>query len=172
MFSSVQSLSHVWLFATPWTASQQGLLFFTNTWSLGKLMSIELVTPSNHLILCHPLLLLPSIFRSNRVFSNESVLHISWPKYWRFNFSISPSSEYSRLISFRMTHLLSLLSKRSSTVFSNTTAQKHQFFGAHLSLWSNSHVHWVEDDIQSCHPLWPTYPPALNLSKHLGLWWV
>ena len=78
MFSSVQSLSHVWLFATPWTASQQGLLFFTNTWSLGKLMSIELVTPSNHLILCHPLLLLPSSFPSNRVISNKSVLHISW----------------------------------------------------------------------------------------------
>ena len=113
MFSSVQSLSHVWLFATQWTASRQGLLFFTNTWSLGKLMSIELVTPSNHLILCHPLLLLPSSFPSNRVFSNESILHISWPKYWRFNFSIGPSNEYSGLISFRMDWLYLLAVQRT-----------------------------------------------------------
>ena len=107
--------------ATPWTAARQGSLFFTNSWSLGKLMSIELVIPSNHLILCHPLLLLPSSFPSNRVFSNESVLHISWPKYWRFNFSISPSSEYSGLISFRMTGWISLQSKRLSRVLPNTT---------------------------------------------------
>ena len=99
---------------------------------------------SNHLVLCHPLLHLSLIFASIRVISNESTVHIRCPTYWSFNFSISPSSEYSRLISFRMTHLLSLLSKRSSTVFSNTTVQKHQFFGAHLSLWSNSHVHtWL-----------------------------
>ena len=100
--SSVLSLSHVLLFATPWTAAHQASLSITNCWSLLKLMSIESMMPSNHLILCHPLLLLPSIFPSIRVFSNESVLHIRWPKYWSFSFSISPSNEYSGLISFRM----------------------------------------------------------------------
>ena len=100
--SSVQSLSRVQLFATPWTAACQASLSITNSWSLLKLMSIELVMPSNHLILCHPLLLLPSIFASISVFSKESVLRIRWPKYWSFSFSISPSNEYSRLISFRM----------------------------------------------------------------------
>ena len=101
-FRSVQSLSHVWLFATPWTAARQASLSITNSQSLLRLKSIELVMPSNHLIFCHPLLLLPSIFPSIRVFSNESVLRIRWPKYWSFSFSISPSSEYSGLISFRM----------------------------------------------------------------------
>ena len=100
--TSVQLLSHVWLFATPWTEAFQASLSITNSWSLLKLTSTESVMPSNHLILCHPLLLLPSIFPSIRVFSNESVLHISWPKYWSFGFSISPSNEYSGLISFRM----------------------------------------------------------------------
>ena len=100
--SSVQSLSQVWLFATPWTAARQASLSITNPWSLLKLMSIESVMPSNHLILCCPLLLLPSIFPSIRVFSNESVLHIRWPKYWSFSFNISPSNEYSGLISFRV----------------------------------------------------------------------
>ena len=99
-FNSVQSFSHVQLFATPWTAELQASLSITNSWSLLKLMSIELVTPSNHL--CHPLNLLPSMFPSIRVFSNESVLHITWPKYWNFRFNISPSNEYSGLISFRM----------------------------------------------------------------------
>ena len=101
-FSSVQSLSHVRLFATPWTAACQASLSITNSWSLLKLMSIELAMPSNHLILCRPLLLLPSIFPNIRVFSNESVLRIRWPKFWSFSFSISPSNEYSGLISFRM----------------------------------------------------------------------
>ena len=101
-FSSVQSLSHVHLFATPWTAARQAFLSFTNSRSLLKLMSMESVMASNHLILCCPLLLLPSIFPNIRVFSNESVLHIRWPKYWSFSFSISPSNEYSGLISFRM----------------------------------------------------------------------
>ena len=101
MFISVQSLSHVWLFATPWTAARQASLSFTNYQSLLKLMTIELVIPSNHLILCCPLLLLPSVFPSIRVFSNESVLRIRWPKYWIFSFSISPSNEYSGLIYFR-----------------------------------------------------------------------
>ena len=99
---SVQSLSRVQLFETPWTAAHQASLSITNSGSLFKLMSIESVMPSNHFILCHPLLLLPSIFPSIRVFSNESVLCNRWPKYWSFSFSISPSNEYSALISFRM----------------------------------------------------------------------
>ena len=102
VFSSVQSLSHVRLFATPWTADHQAPLFFTISWSLLKLVSFELVMPSNHLILCHPLRLLPSIFSSIRIFSSESVLRIRWPKCWSFSFNISPSNEYSGLISFRI----------------------------------------------------------------------
>ena len=101
-FSSVYSLSRVWVFATPWTAARQASLSITNSWSLLKLMSIELVMPSNHLILCRGLLLLPSIFPSIRVFSNESALRIRWPKYWSFSFNISPSNEHPGLISFRM----------------------------------------------------------------------
>ena len=102
MFSSVQSLSHVPLFATPWTAAHQASLSITNSQSLLKLMSIESEMPSNHLILCRPLLLPPSIFPSIRVFSNESVLCIRWPKYWSFSYSISPPNEHPRLTSFRM----------------------------------------------------------------------
>ena len=105
IFSSVQSLSHVRLFATPWATACQASLSITNSWDLCKLVSIESVMPSNHLIICHPLLLLPSIFPSIRVFSNQSVLCIRWPKYWSFSFSISLSSEYSWLISFRMNWL-------------------------------------------------------------------
>ena len=101
-FSSVQLLSHVWLFATQRTAARQASLSITNSWSLPKLMSIESVMPTNHLILWHPLLLLPSIFPSIRVFSNESVLCNRWLKYWSFSFNISPSNENSGLISFRM----------------------------------------------------------------------
>ena len=100
--SSVQSLRHVRLFVTPWTAALQASLSIIKCWSLLKFMSIESVMPSNHLILCHSLLLLPSIFPSIRVFSNEVVLCIRWPKYWSFSFNISPSNEYSGLISFRM----------------------------------------------------------------------
>ena len=100
--SSVQSLSYVWLFVIPWTAARQASLSITNSQSLLKLISIKLVMPSNHLILCHPLLLPPSIFPRIRVFSNESVLRIRWPKYWSFSFRVSPSNEYSGLISFRM----------------------------------------------------------------------
>ena len=102
MFSSDQSLSHVQHFATPWTIACQVSLSITSSWRLLKFMSIQSVMPSNHLILCHPLLLLPSIFPNIRVFSNESVLHIRWPKYWSFSFNISPSNDYSGLISFRM----------------------------------------------------------------------
>ena len=101
-FSPVQSLSCVRLFVTPWTVACQASLFITNSWSLLKLMSIESVMPSNHLILSRPLLLPPSILPSIRGFSNESVLHIRWPKYWSFSFSISPSNEYSGVISFRI----------------------------------------------------------------------
>ena len=102
MFSSVRSLSRVQLFVTPWTAACQATLSITISRSLRKLMSIESVMPSNHLILCHPVLLLPSIFPSIRAFSSESVFHIRWPKYWSFSLSISPSNEYSGLISCRM----------------------------------------------------------------------
>ena len=101
-FGSVQSFSHVWLFATPWTAARQASLSITNSQSLLKLMSIESVMPSNYLILCRPLLLLPSIFPSIRVFSKESLLCIRWPEYWSFSFSISPSNKHSGLISYRI----------------------------------------------------------------------
>ena len=132
---SVQ-LSRVQLFATPWTAARQVSLSITNSWSLLKLMSIESVMPSYHPILCCPLLLLPSVFPSIRVFSNEPGFHIRRPKYWSFSFNISPSSEYSGLISFRMDwlDLLAVQGTLNTTVFSNTTVQKHQFFGAQLSL--------------------------------------
>ena len=103
--SSFQSLRCVWLFAIPWTAARQASLSITNSWSSPKPMSIESVMPSNHLILCRPLLLLPSIFPSFRVFSNESALHIRWPKYWSFSFNIRPSNEHPGLISFRMNWL-------------------------------------------------------------------
>ena len=113
-FSPVAQLCPI--FATPWTATHQASLSITNSWSLLKLMSIELVMPSNHLILCYPLLLSPSISPSIRVFSNKSILHIRWPKYWSFSFSISPSNEYSRLISFRMDWLGHFFSAQFSSV--------------------------------------------------------
>ena len=117
----VQSLSRVRLFATPWTAVHQASLSLAISWSLLKLMSIELVMLSNHLILCCPLRLQPSIFPSFRVFTNELALPIRWPKYWGFSFSISPSNVYSGLISLGLTGLISLQSKGLSRVFSNTT---------------------------------------------------
>ena len=137
--SSVQSVSHVQLFATPWTAARQASLTITNSWSLLKLMSIESVTLSNHLILCCPLLLLPSIFSCIRVFSNESALHIKWPKHW--NFSISHSNEYSGLISFRIDwfELLAVHGTLKSLLqHHNSKALILQF---QPSLWSNSHIH-------------------------------
>ena len=140
-FSSVQSLSHAWLLATPWIAARQASLSITNSQSSPTLMCIESVMPSSCLILCHPLLLLPSIFPSIRVFSNESTLRMRWPKYWSFSLSIGPSNEHPGLISFRMDWLDSLQSKGLSRVFSNTTVQKHQFFSAQLSSQSNSHIH-------------------------------
>ena len=118
----------------PWTAACQATLPITHSWSLLKLLFIESVMPANHLIFCHPLLLLPSIFSSIRVFSNESALHMRWPKYWSFNFNISPSNEHPGLMFFRMDWLDLLAVQGRSRVFSNTTVQKHQFFGAELSL--------------------------------------
>ena len=146
-FSSVHSLSRVQLFATPWIAARQASLSITNSWSLLRLMSIESVMPSRHLILCHPLLLLPPIPPSIRVFSNESTICKRWPKYWSFSFSISPSNEHPGLISFRIDWLdLLAVSRRLSRVFSNTTVQKHQFFGTQLSSQSNSHIHtWPQE---------------------------
>ena len=123
--------SHVQLFVTQWTVALQASLSITNSGSLLKLMSIKSVMPYNHLILCHPLLL-PSNFPSIRVFSNESVLCIRWPNYWSFN--ISPYNKYSGLISFMMDWFDLLAVQGLSSVFSNTTVQKHQFFGTHLSL--------------------------------------
>ena len=138
-FHSVQSLSCVRLFATPWTAACQASLSITNSQSLLKLMSLESVMPSNLLILCHPLLLLPSIFPSIRLFSSDSALRIRWPKYWSFSFSIGPSNEYSGLISFRMGRLdllavegtlRSLLQHHSSKA---SILQCPAFFMVHLS---------------------------------------
>ena len=137
-FSSVQSLSRVQLFATSWIVACQASLSITNSQSLPKPMPIESVMPSNHLILCRPLLLLPPILPSIRVFSNESTLRMRWPKYWSFSFSISPSNEHPELISFRWTGWISLQSMGLSRVFSNTIVQKRQFFGTQLSsvrLW-------------------------------------
>ena len=130
---SVQSLSHVRLFATPWIAACQDSLSITNFQSLLRLVSITLVMPSDHLILCHPLLP-PSIFPSITVFSNESILHIRWPKYWSYSFSISPSNEYSGLISFRMNWFDLLAVQRTLKSLLQHAVQKHQFFGTQLSL--------------------------------------
>ena len=132
-YSSVQSQSCPTP-PKPVNHSSQASLSITNSRSPPKLISIESVMPSNHLILCHPLLLLPSIFPSIRVFSNESALCIRWPKYWSFGFNISPSNEHSGPISLGWTGWISLQSKGLSRVFPNTTVQKHQFFGAQLSL--------------------------------------
>jgi len=133
-FSSVESLSHARLFETPWTAVRQASLSMTNSWSLLKLTSIEPVMPSNHLIFCCSLLLPPSIFPSIRVFSNESALHIRWPKYWSFSFSISPSKEYSGFISFRMDWLDLLAVQGTLKSLLQHHSSKHQFFGAQFSL--------------------------------------
>ena len=132
VFSSVQSLSHVRLFVTPGTAARQASLSITNSRTLPKLMSIESVMPSNHLILCRPLLLFPSVFPSIRVFSNESVLCIRWPKYWSFSFSISPSNEYSGLISFRMDWLYLLAVQGTLKSLPQHHSSQHQFFSTQL----------------------------------------
>ena len=139
-FSSVQSLSRVWLFATPWIATHQASLSITNSRSLLRFTSIESVMPSSHLILCGPLLRLPQSLPAS-VFFNESTLHMKQPKYWSLSFSISSSKEYPGLISFRMDWLDLLAVQRTFRVFFNTTVQKRQFFGAQLSSKSNSHIH-------------------------------
>ena len=139
--SSVQSLSRIRLFATPWIAARQASLSITNSLSSPKLMCIESVMPSSHLILCRPLLLLPPIPPSSRVFSNESTLRTRWPKYWSFSLSIIPSKEHPGLISFRMDWLdLLAVQGALSRVFSNTRVQKHQFFGTQLSSQSKFHI--------------------------------
>ena len=139
--SSVQSFSRVWLFATPWITARQASLSITNSQSSLELMSIELVMPSSHLILCRPLLLLPSIPPSIKVFFNEPTLHMRWPKYWSFSFSSSPSNELQGWSPLEWTGWISLQSKGLSRVFSNTTVQKRQLFGIQSSLQSNSHIH-------------------------------
>ena len=136
---NVQLLRYVWIFVTPWTAAHQASLSFTISLSLPKLMSTELVMPSNNLILCYSLLLLLS-FPNTTVISSESALHIRWPKSWSFSSSISPFNEYLGLISFRLTGFI-LLSKRLSRVFSRTKIWKHQFFDTQPSLWFDSHIH-------------------------------
>ena len=133
--SSVQSLSHVQLFTTPWTTARQASLSITNSQSLLRLISIESVMPSNYLILCQPLILLPSIFPSIRVFSNESALLIRWPKYWSFSFNISPSIEHWGLISFRMDWLDLLAVQGTLKSLLHTKVQKHQFFSTQHSLY-------------------------------------
>ena len=135
----LQSLSRVQLFGTPWTAACQASRSFIIFWSSCKLIFIELVMPPKHWILCRPLFLLPSIFPSIRVFSSGSALCIRWPKYWSFSFNISPSSEYSGVISLGWTGWISLQSKGLSGVF-NSTVQKHQFFDTQPSLWSDSSI--------------------------------
>ena len=135
------ALSRVRLFAAPWTAAHQTSLSLTISQRLPKFMSIALVMPSNHLILCHPLFLLHSISPSIRIFSNELALCIRCPKYWSFSFSSSPYNEYLGRFPLRLTGLISLVSKGLSRVFFSTTLQKHQFFGMLPYLWASSHNH-------------------------------
>ena len=155
-FHSVQPLSHVQLFATPWTAARQATLSITNSQSLLKLMSIRSVMPSSHLLLCHPLLLLPSIFPSIRVFSSESVLCIRWPEYWSFSFNISPSNEYSGLISFKIDWFDLLAVQETLKNLLQHRNSKASIFSIQLSLESNSHIH-----------TWPLEKPYLWLDRPL-----
>ena len=140
-FGSVQSLSHVWLFAIPWTAARQASLSITNSQSLLKLMSIELVMSSNHLILCCPLFLPPSIFPNIRIFSDESVLRIRWSKYWSFSFSISPSNEYSGLISFGMGWLDPCCPRDSQHSLLQHHSSKASILRRSAFFKSNFHIH-------------------------------
>ena len=161
--TSVQLLSRTLLSATPWTAAHQASLSVTNSQSLFKCMSIKLVMPFNHLIFCSPLLLLPSIFPSIRVFSNESVLHNRWPKYWSFSFSISPSNES---VQFSRSVVSDSLQPHDCSM--PGLPVHHQ-----LLEFTQTHVHWVGDAIQPSHPLLSPSPPVFNLSQHQGLFkWV
>ena len=146
VFSSVQSLSPVWLFATPWITACQASLSITNSWSSLRLTSIESVMPSNHLILCRPLLLLPPIPPSIRVFSNESTLHMRWPKYWSFSFSIIPSKEQPGLIFFRMDWLDLLTVQGTLKSLLQHHSSKASIPRSQLSSQSNSHIHtWPQE---------------------------
>ena len=146
LVSSVQSLSHVRLFATPWIAARQASLSITNSWNSLRFMPIESVMPSSHLILGHPLLLLPPIPPSIRVFSNESTLHMRWPKYWSFSFSIILPKKSQGWSPSERTGWISLQSKELTRVFSITTIQKNQFFSAQPSSQSNLHIHtWPQE---------------------------
>ena len=155
MFSSVQSLSRVQLFATPWIAARQASLSITNSRSSLRLMSIKSVMPSSHLILCLPLLLLPTIPPGIRVFSNESTLWMRWPKYWSFSFSIIPSKKSQGWSPSEWTGWISLQSKGLSRVFSNTTVQKHQFFFT-VSLLHRLLRHSAFFTVQLSHPYMTT----------------
>ena len=164
----IQSLSCVWLFATTWTTAHQASLSICNSWSLLKLMPVELVMPSNHLILCRPLFLLPSIFPSIRVFPNESVLRIRWPKYWSFSFTISPSNKYSGLIAFQFSH-----SGVSNSLRPHKPQHARPPCPSPTPRYTQTHVHWVSDAIQPPNPLSSFSSPACNLSQHQGLFkWV
>ena len=156
MFTSVQLFSCVWLFATSWTVAHQASLSITSSQSLLKLMSVESMMPSNHLILCHPFLL-PSVFPSIRVFSEESVLCIRWSKYRSYSFSISPSNEYLRLISFRMDWLDLLAVQGTLKSLLQHHSSKASILWTQLPLWSNSHIH-----------TWPLEKPQLWLDRPLS----
>ena len=173
LFSSVLLLSHVRLFATPWTAACQASLSITNSGNLPKLMSIESVMPSNHLILCRPLLLLPSIFLSIRVFSNESALCIRWPKYWNFSFSISPSNEHPGLISFRM-DCLDLLAVQGTLQESSPTPQFKSISSSALSfLYSPTltsiHDYWKNHSLDLMDLYWQSKVIYKNPIYSIGL---
>ena len=159
----VQLLSRVWLFATPWTVARLASLSFIIAQSLLKVVSIKSVMPSIHLILCHPLLLLPSIFPSTRVISSESAFPIRWPKYWSFSFSSSPSNEYSGLIFLGLTGWISLQSRELSGVVSNTTVWKHQFF----SLLLCPGKFWKEHFLGSYHKTFWFSRTRLKPKNHL-----
>ena len=146
----VLSLSYIWPFATPWTTACQASLSFTISQSLLKLMSIKLVISSNHLILCHPLLLLPSVFLSNRVFSNELVLHIRWPKYWSFSFSISPSNKYSGLISFRIDWFDLFAAQGTLRVFFNITINSLALSLLYGPTLTSIHDYWKNHRFDCC----------------------
>ena len=165
IFSSVQSLSRVWTFVTPWTTACQASLSITNSQGLLKLMSIESVMPSNHLILCHPLLLLPSIFPSIRVFSNESALRIRWPKYWNLSFNISPSNEHPGLISFRI-DWLDLFAVQGTQESSPTPQFKSTKSSALSFLYSPTltplHDHWKNDSLDQMDLCWQSNVSAFE----------
>ena len=170
--TSFQSLSHVWLFATPWTAARQASLSITNSRSLPRLMSIESVMPSNHLILCRPLLLLPSIFPSIRVFSNELAFRIRWPKYWSFSFNIGPSNEHPGLISFRM-DWLDLLAVQGTPESSPTPQFKSINSSALSFLYSPTltsiHDHWKNHSLDQMDLSWQSNVSAFSKTS-LNIW--